>query len=147
MKKLTLLLLFLLTSIGVYSQQDCMGTESYVVNPLPQNGGYAPGTVVEYCVTFNNWNTTPGTNWLEGFDITIGPGWAPGSITPTQLPPNAGGNGSGGQWLWVPNQFNGNPGSAGGAGNQFGPGFFFDLDTDGNSNNDWGDFGTGPWNF
>ena len=147
MKKLTLLILSILTTFSIYSQQDCMGTESYNVNPAPQNGGYAPGTVVEYCVTFNNWNTTPGTNWLEGFDITVGAGWVPGSITPTQLPPNAGGNGSGGQWLWVPNQFNGNPNSAGGAGNQFGPGFFFDLDTDGSSVNDWGDFGTGPWDF
>jgi gliding motility-associated-like protein len=124
-----------------------MGTESYVVNPLPQNGGYAPGTIVEYCVTFNNWNTGPGSNWLEGFDITLGPGWAPGSITAGTYPANNGGNGTGGQWIWVPGTFNGNPLSAGGAGNQFGPGFFFDLDNDGASVNDWGDFGTGPWNF
>ena len=142
-----LILLFTLFSFIGYAQQDCMGTEAYNVNPAPQNGGYAPGTVVEYCVTFNNWNTTPGTNWLEGFDITLGPGWAPGTITPTQFPPNAGGAGTGGQWLWVPNQFNGNPTSAGGAGNQFGPGFFFDLNTNGSSVDDWGDFGTGPWNF
>jgi gliding motility-associated-like protein len=146
MKKLLAILLVLLNFCS-YSQQDCMGTESYNVNPLPQNGGYAPGTTVEYCITFNNWNTTPGTNWLEGFDMTLGSGWDLSTLTPTQYPPNAGGAGSGGQWLWVPNQFNGNPASAGGAGNQFGPGFFFDLNTNGLSTDDWGDFGTGPWNF
>ena len=147
MKKIVQLLLLILVSSNLFSQQDCMGTESYIVNPLPQNGGYAPGTVVEYCVTFNNWNTAPGTNWLEGFDMTLGAGWVPGSVNPTTFPPNAGGNLTGGQWLWVPNTFNGNPASAGGAGNQFGPGFFFDEDEDGNANNDWGDFGTGPWTF
>lgn len=147
MLKAISLVLFFFSFLCCYGQQDCMGTEAFNVNPLPQNGGYAPGTVVEYCVTFNNWNTTPGTNWLEGFDMTLGAGWDLGSLTPTQFPPNAGGAGSGGQWLWVPNQFNGNPNSAGGAGNQFGPGFFFDLDTDGSAVNDWGDFGTGPWTF
>ena len=137
--------LFLILSYIGYSQNDCMGAQSVVVNPLPAGGGYAPGTVVEYCVTFNNWNTNLGTNWCEGFDITIGAGWVPGSITSINLPNNL--NGGNGQWMWVPGTFNGNPLSSGGAGNTFGPGFFFDEDNDGITNNDWGDFGTGPWTF
>lgn len=144
MKKIILILLSLL-SISVFSQNDCMGTQSSIVNPLPTGGGYAPGTVVQYCVTYNNWNTSIGTNWCEGFDITIGPGWVANSITPVTMPNNL--NGGGGQWIWVPGTFNGNPSSAGGMGNTFGPGFFFDLDGDGVSNNDWGDFATGPWTF
>jgi gliding motility-associated-like protein len=145
MKKLYLLInLILLSFIGV-SQNDCMGTQSSVVNPQPVGGGYAPGTVVQYCVTYNNWNTNLGSNWCEGFDITIGPGWVPGSITSVTLPNNL--NGGNGQWLWVPGVFNSNPISSGGAGNNFGPGFFFDEDNDGATNDDWGDFGTGPWTF
>ena len=149
MKKLTLLILLLLKTIISFSQ-DCMGTESFVVNPLPQNGGYAPGTVVEYCVTFNNWDlngATTNTNWLEGFDLNLGTGWDVSTITPTTYPLNNGGNGTGGQWIWIPGTFNGNPGSSGGGANQFGPGFFFDLNTNGQSSDDWGDMGTGPWSF
>ena len=139
--------LFLILSTFGFSQNDCMGTQSVVTNPTPAGGGYIPGQVVEFCVTFNNWNTGLGTNWCEGFDITVGAGWDLTTITPTTFPPNQGGNGSGGQWLWMANPFNGNPTSAGGAGNQFGPGFFFDLNTDGQTSDDWGDFGTGPWTF
>jgi len=145
MKKLFFVIGLLLISFVLSAQNDCMGTENFNVNPAPTNGGYAPGTTVNYCVTYNNWNTGIGTNWLEGFDITIGPGWDASSITPTTYPANNGGAASGGQWLWIPGTFNGNPASAGGAGNQFGPGFFFDLDENGQSVNDWGDFGTGPW--
>jgi len=122
-----------------------MGTENFNVNTPPVNGGYAPGTPVQFCITYNNWNNTIGTNWLEGFDIDLGPGWDLSTLTPVTYPANWGGNGSGGQWLWIPGTFNGNPTSAGGAGNQFGPGFFFDLNTNGQTSDDWGDFGTGPW--
>jgi hypothetical protein len=122
-----------------------MGTENFNVNPAPTNGGYAPGTTVNYCITYNNWTTNFGSNWLEGFDITIGPGWDASSITPTTTPANNGGAATGGQWLWIPGTFNGNPASSGGAGNQFGPGFFFDLDANGVAIDDWGDWGVGPW--
>ena len=145
MKRLLLIVGLLLTTFVLSAQNDCMGTENFNVNPAPTNGGYAPGTTVNYCVTYNNWNTGIGTNWLEGFDITIGPGWDASSITPITYPANNGGAATGGQWIWIPGTFNGNPASAGGAGNQFGPGFFFDLDGNGQSVNDWGDFGTGPW--
>jgi gliding motility-associated-like protein len=139
--------LFFSLSVVVSAQNDCMGTQNVVVNPPPAGGGYAPGTVVEYCVTYNNWNTGIGTNWLEGFNLTVGAGWDLSTLTPTTYPPNQGGNGSGGQWLWIPNTFNSNPLSSGGGANQFGPGFFFDLNNDGQSVDDWGDFGTGPWTF
>jgi hypothetical protein len=105
--------LFFSLSVVVSAQNDCMGTQSVVVNPPPAGGGYAPGTVVEYCVTYNNWNTGIGTNWLEGFDLTIGGGWDLATLTPTTFPPNQGGNGSGGQWIWEPGTFNGNPASSG----------------------------------
>ena len=145
MKRLYYLMVLVLASITMSAQNDCMGTENFNVNPAPVNGGYAPGTPVQFCITYNNWNTNIGTNWLEGFDLNLGPGWDLTTLTPTTYPANNGGNGSGGQWLWIPGTFNGNPGSSGGAGNQFGPGFFFDLNTNGQTSDDWGDFGTGPW--
>jgi gliding motility-associated-like protein len=135
--------LFLILSTFSYSQ-DCMGFENVSPpNPLPSNGGYEPGQIVEFCVTFNNWQGTQFTppfnnNWLEGFDITFGSGWDPTTLTPTQLPQND--DGGGGQWRWIPNTFNNN-------GIQFGPGFFFDLDNDGQTSDDFGDDGTGPWSF
>jgi gliding motility-associated-like protein len=144
MKKLYILINLLLLSFVGFSQNDCMGFQSSVVNPLPVGGGYAPGTVVQYCVTYNNWNTGFNTNWCEGFDITIGPGWVPGSITPV-TPPND--NSGVGQWVWIPGTFNGNPTSSGGAGNNFGPGFFYDYNSNGQSVDDWGDNSTGPWTF
>jgi len=145
MKKLFFIIGLLLISFILSAQNDCMGTENFNVNPAPINGGYAPGATVQFCITYNNWNNTIGTNWLEGFDINLGSGWDLTTLIPTTYPANWGGNGSGGQWLWIPGTFNGNPASAGGAGNQFGPGFFFDLNTNGQTTDDWGDFGTGPW--
>ena len=57
MKKLLISLNLILLSFVGFSQNDCMGFQSSVVNPLPVGGGYAPGTIVQYCVTYNNWNT------------------------------------------------------------------------------------------
>lgn len=143
MRNLLTLFLFLIPLLS-FTQNDCMGTENFNVNPQPVNGGYAPGTVVEYCITYNNWNTGIGTNWFEGIDITIGPGWVANSIIPVTFPQNISGVG---QWVWSPNTFNGNQFSSGGAGNQFGPGFFYDYNNNGQSVDDWGDQGNGPWTF
>ena len=143
MRNLLTLFLFLIPLLS-FSQNDCMGTENFNVNPQPINGGYEPGTVVEYCITYNNWNTGLGTNWFEGIDITIGPGWVANSIVPVTFPQNISGVG---QWVWNPSTFNGNPVSSGGGGNQFGPGFFYDYNNNGQSVDDWGDQGNGPWTF
>jgi gliding motility-associated-like protein len=144
MKKLTLLILSLISPLVFFAQNDCMSNPITVVNPQPVGGGYAPGTVVQYCVTYNNWNTGFNTNWCEGFDITIGPGWVANSITPVTYPND---NSGVGQWVWIPGTFNGNPLSSGGAGNNFGPGFFYDYNSNGQSVDDWGDNSTGPWTF
>jgi len=135
-KRLFVLLFLILSTIG--HSQNCMGFFDIQVNPQPQGGGYPPNTLVEVCVTANNFSMA-GTNWFEGFDITIGPGWVSNSITPTTYPNDISGAG---QWVWIPGTFNT-------AGNSFGPGFFYDYDGDGVSNdaNDWGDYGSGPWSM
>jgi gliding motility-associated-like protein len=131
---LSLFALILTSSFSAYAQ-PCVGSVSSTVNPQPTGGGYAPGTVVTYCYTVNSY-TQAGTNWFEGFSIQLGPGWLPGSITPVTPPNNFGGGG--GSWIWIANTF-----TNGGA--TFGPGFFFDLNNNGITQDDFGDAGGGPW--
>lgn len=120
---------------------QCSGTESFTANPaaLPGNT-YNPGTVVTFCYTMVGYNQV-GANWVDGFDLTIGPGWAAGSLAPISPPANCGGGG--GQWIWansVTGQF---------SGATWGPGYFFDLNMDGNPGNDFGDNNTAncTWSF
>ena len=134
MKKFLLFIVFLISTFSGYTQ-PCVGATSFTVNPQPTGGGYAPGTVVTYCYTVNNFSQA-GTNWLEGFSIQLGPGWLPGSITPVTPPVNF--VGGVGQWIWLANTF-----TFGGV--NFGPGFFFDLNSNGITQDDFGDEGAGPW--
>lgn len=90
MKRLFFIVGLLLISLILSAQNDCMGTENFNVNPAPVNGGYAPGTTVQFCITYNNWNTGIGTNWLEGFDLSLGSGWDLTTLTPTTYPANNG---------------------------------------------------------
>ncbi|MCG3166652.1 MAG: hypothetical protein POELPBGB_02432 [Bacteroidia bacterium] len=128
-KTIRLLLLAVLFSGELMAQ--CSGTQSMTANPAPLPGNtYNPGTVVTFCYTMVGYNQV-GANWIDGFDLTIGPGWAAGSLTPVSPPANCGGGG--GQWLWansVTGQF---------SGATWGPGYFFDLNMDGNPGNDFGD--------
>ena len=127
----------LLTLIpGFVQAQNCMGSFSSNLNPAPVGGVYAPGTEVVICVTVNNYSQN-GANWFEGFDITLGPGWVANSIVPVTYPNDLGTGGPGG-WIWVPGTFNL-------GGNNFGPGFFFDLNGNGQTGDDFGDAGSGPW--
>lgn len=133
--KLIILLLLLLGN-NLYSQ--CNGAQSFSLNPAPINNSYAPGTVVTICYTMVGYNMIS-VNWLEGFDLTLGNGWT--NVTPLSPPNNCGGNNSGGSWVWR------NTVTASATGLQFGPGYFFDLDNDGNPGNDFGDQGSCTWSF
>ena len=141
LSKWSLQLLLLLALAPLFSSGQCAGPINIVVNPQPTSGGYAPGTVVNYCVTMTGYNQI-GANWFEGFDINLGPGWLPGSITPVSPPANCGGAGSGGSWIWLnaststvfPIQ-------------TFGPGYFFDLNNNGIAGDDFGDAGNCNWSF
>lgn len=116
---------------------DCMGTTTVTSVSQPPAGGYVPGTVVQYCITMNNYSQA-GTNWFEGIDFNLGPGWIASSLTPVTPPGNL--NGGGGQWVWVNVPFVNN-------GITFGPGYFFDNNSNGVTSDDFGDAGTGPWSF
>ena len=91
-------------------------------------------------MTITSWNTT-NANWFHGVVATFGPGWDLTSLTPGAAPAPCGTGG--GTWGW----YNSVQGTAGTAGGPQGPGFFYDLNNDGNAGNNFGDFCTGPWTF
>lgn len=139
MKVLTILLGLMLSS-SLHAQ--CAGQQSFTLNPPPTNNTYPPGTVVTVCYTMNGWNGTGfGSNWLEGFDLNVGPGWT--TIIPSNPPINCS---NAGQWIWVANTV-----TSSSTGIIVGPGWFYEGPAgpqDGNPGNDWGDYGINcSWSF
>lgn len=132
-----LVIFILLFCSTAFSQ--CVGTQSFTLTPLPVAGTYLPGQTVTMCYTMTGYSQA-GTNWIEGFDLTLGAGWS--SVTPQSAPANCGGNGTGGQWVWKTSVTATTP-----PGLTVGPGYFFDLTVDGNPGNDFGDAGTCTWTF
>ena len=136
-------LFFLLLFIPNLILAQCAGIPSFTLNPAPVNGNYEPGTVVTMCYTLNGWDTSFGSNWLEGFSINLGPGWV--SYSPVSAPDDCGGATPPQGWLWMESVTN-NAGTL-----TVGPGYFYEGPqgpTDGNTGNDWGDFGTNClWTF
>lgn len=133
-----LIMIMILFSVKGFSQ--CVGVQSFTLNPAPPAGGYLPGTVVTACYTMNGWpGLNVGSNWLEGFDINLGPGWT--NLVHFGPPNNC--QGGGGQWVWVVNNFT--------QSGVVGPGWFFDSGMAGPLNgipaDDWGDSGSCTWTF
>jgi len=135
--KLLVVILFVFISYFSYSQ--CNGTQSFTLTPPPSSGTYLPGQTVTACYTMNGY-TQAGTNWIEGFDLTLGSGWA--SVTPQSPPANCGGAATGGQWVWKTSVTSTTTPIV-----TVGPGYFFDLTIDGNPGNDFGDAGSCVWTF
>jgi gliding motility-associated-like protein len=133
-------LLFLILLIPNLILAQCAGTQSFTLTPAPVNGNYEPGTVVTMCYTMSGWSTAFGANWIEGFDINLGPGWV--SYAPVTAPGNCSANGN---WLWLETV------TSDATALVAGPGYFYEGPTgpvDGNTGNDWGDFGTTcNWTF
>jgi hypothetical protein len=138
MKRFLVVILILISNF-IYGQ--CVGNQTFTLNPPPPAGGYTPGTVVTVCYTMNGWpGLNVGSNWLEGFDINLGSGWT--NLQQMAAPANCGGGS--GQWVWVFNNLTPN--------GAVGPGWFFDSGINGPLNgipsDDWGDEGTTcVWSF
>ena len=140
---LRLPLLFSLLSLlfsGALHAQPCLNGWNLTANPLPTNGTYASGETVTFCFTVTGWNTT-NANWFHGVVATFGPGWDMSTLVPGPPPPTCGT--STGTWGW----YNSVQGTSGSNIGPQGPGFFFDLNNDGNAGNNFGDFCTGTQNW
>lgn len=120
--------------------QPCLVTYTYTAAPPPVNGTYTGGQSVTFCFTVTFWNTT-NANWFHGLVPVLGPGWDAGTLTPGPPPPTCGP--STGTWGWYPTC----TGTAATAIGTVGPGFFFDLDNDGDPGNNFGDFCNGATNW
>lgn len=133
------LLPLILGSIGAVAQ-PCQVGYNFTASVQPINGTYACGQTVTFCYTVTNWNST-NANWFHGIVASFGPGWDMSTLVPGPPPATCGG--SGGTWGW----YNSVAGTAGTALPAQGPGFFFDLNNDGNPGNNFGDFCTGAVNW
>lgn len=120
--------------------QPCLTGYSLTASTPPSGGTYGCGETVTFCLTVSGWNTT-NANWFHGVSASFGPGWDLSTLVPGPPPPTAGT--SAGTWGW----FNSVQGTAGTSIGPQGPGFFFDLNNDGNPGNNFGDYATGSWTF
>ena len=132
MKHYIIILFLFFTLIG---NTQCNGTQSFTLSPLPVAGTYQPGQVVTICYTMNSYTQT-GSNWIEGFVITLGAGFS--SPTPFTNPSNCGGGV--GSWIWLTSSTSTTLPIT-----TVGPGYFYDLDGDGLAGDDFGDSGTCIW--
>ena len=106
---------------------NCLGQATLVANPLPVNGAYQPGQVVNFCYTISGY-TQVNTNWLHGLQVSFGSGW---SGISNQIPAaSLSGNGV---WIWL------NSCTSSATGQTFGQGFYYDDDGDNNPGNNFGD--------
>lgn len=120
--------------------QPCTIGYIFTASPQPIGGTYAAGQTVTFCYTLTNWNTT-NANWFHGLVPTFGVGWDLSTLTPGPAPPPCGGGT--GTWGWYPFC----DGTGANAVPPIGPGFFFDLDNNGNPGDNFGDLCIGPWTF
>lgn len=135
----TCLLAFLTTPTAA---QPCNTGYTFTASPPPVAGEYQSGQTVTFCYTVTNW-TIVNVNWFHGISMAFGTGWDMSTLAPGPPPPTCGT--SGGTWGW----YNICDGTSGTALPPMGPGYFFDLDNDGNPGNNFGDLCSGAvdWEF
>jgi gliding motility-associated-like protein len=85
---------------------DCLNAGHITANPLPVNGGYLPGQVVNFCFHVDQW-TQANLNYLHGVQLTFGSGWDLTTLTTTapatylsDAANNTGCSGSCGAWAY-----------------------------------------------
>ncbi|MEO6167774.1 MAG: gliding motility-associated C-terminal domain-containing protein [Chitinophagales bacterium] len=140
-KHLLCFFLFLFSFQQGFSQcyglpSDCLGVQSYTVDPQPVNGFYTAGQVVNYCYSIQNYNQCL-SNWFHTVDFNFGPGWDLSTLTPVSIPLSCDGMGN---WDYYTNV------TSVVTGQSYGPCFSYDSPLgfignvlDGNPGNNYGD--------
>ncbi|MFI5135339.1 MAG: PKD domain-containing protein, partial [Chitinophagales bacterium] len=142
--------MLLIFSKNVFSQCDgssiqCLGTQSYTVDPAPVDGHYNSGTVVTFCYTMTNYNQC-NSNWFHDLNLSFGPGWDTSTLTAISVPTGCDGQGN---WALYSSSTSTNTGLT------FGPCFSYDsplgnplFTLDGIPGNNYGDNCTNyVWTF
>ncbi len=126
---------------GETIDEICMLGQSVTVDPYPVLGAYYPEQTVEFCLFVEGYNQAA-ADWIHGIVPELGAGWDASTLAPTSIPPDCDG---GDLWDW----YDSVTGTAASAIGPVGPGFFIDLDSDGNPGNNFGDstFGDCNWEF
>ncbi|HRH70542.1 MAG TPA: hypothetical protein PLB89_13640, partial [Flavobacteriales bacterium] len=129
---------FIVLTSSAHAQ--CNDGYTFTASPAPSGGQYQQGQTVTFCYTVTNW-TIVNVNWFHGLVPSFGPGWDISSLVPGPPPATCGP--STGTWDW----YNICDGTATTAIGPVGPGFFFDLDNDGDPGDNFGDFCEGAVNW
>ncbi len=142
-----ILILAVLSIVGAgKSYSQCAVLETFTSNPLPVAGNaYPVDSTITFCYSLNGFFQN-GSNWVDGFIITLGNGWDASSLTPILTPNSCS---AFGYWDFYQSV------TSTATGLTFGPGFYFDsydafgfFDTV--PGNDLGDFtvtGTCQWDL
>lgn len=125
-----------LLPLRIVSQCITQGNISVSYSPPMPAGGYNPGQTVQICVTINSFNQL-GANWMHGVYLSnFGSGWNASTYQGVSAPTPATG-----QYIWASNFTS----------TAFGafitnPGWYMDLNNDGNPGNNYGQSNTnGPF--
>ena len=127
-------------SCGVPAASPCIGPQTLTFQvvgsgnpPATNTNGLAVGDNVQICYSLDY--TQSSGDWLDGFAIDLGSGWANPTPVATQFPQEC--NGGPGDWIW---QTSINP--TGGSAIPAGYGYYYDYNNNGNGGDDWGDAGS-----
>ncbi len=135
MSKIKFLLVSLIYLVGLSSYPQCVGDQTYTVSPVMVD--YPSGSQIQICYTMNGWDTQL-SNWVEGFEVSTSLGLS--NLTPIDPPSDCFGDGDG--WIWSDMITSSNTGISAG------PGWFYDLNGNGNPGDDFGDNGNNCiWSF
>ena len=122
---------FSLSVNAFYDCSICLTSAVITRSPLPVSGTYNSGQIVHVCYHIGHF-THINTNWLHGVQVGIGPGWDAGSITAFS-PASCATSTLTALWLWKP------AGIGIVNGINWGMGFYYDANGDGNPANNFGD--------
>ncbi len=116
--------------------QVCIINQSLTINPSPVEGSVlVAAEPVDICITIGGYYQNA-ADWFDGIEPVFGDGWDLETLIPGAAPASCDGSYDG-TWAWYESV----TGTAQGALENIGPGYFYDLDGDGDPGNDFGDSG------
>ncbi|NEN23442.1 T9SS type A sorting domain-containing protein [Cryomorpha ignava] len=127
-KSFSALIFLFVFSFAEAEAQDCLAHANWTFDPPPVNGQLELGATVEVCVDLVLYAPGGGA-WLSGLELDFPPAWELSTLNVVSIPePCSAGDG---EWVYLD--------TLACAPYFFGPGFYFDRNSDGNFCNNFGD--------